>query len=109
MHTPSNHPANLNGLAGKARRFVTRSRATRHIRLDQKADSTLLFACRELSNPENPVDTVSCSLAVRRALQVYSRHLDRVRLDPATLWNEREAVRALSKMPGRPRRKMILN
>ncbi len=115
MHTTENHPNRNPAMSGRGRRFVTRTRATRHMRLDTATDNALMFVYGQLADPENLRDKCSVSLIARRAIRLYERHIAQVRLNPSSLYQERQAVRAMSQMPGRrprgvaePTRKVVL-
>jgi len=104
MHYPENRIELAPGLAGRGRRFVNRTRAERKMRLDIASDRCLVTACRLLADPDNLRDTVSVSMVARRALRLYSDHLDRARATDPALWNEKQAVRQMSQLPGRRRK-----
>lgn len=93
---------------GKATRYVRDSRSHRNIRLDQVSDARLMTACRLLAG-DSAKDCISCSALVRRAVMVYSSHLERLRqtTDPG-LWSEKAAVRERTKLPNGPRKKSTL-
>ncbi|OQW34810.1 MAG: hypothetical protein A4E19_18010 [Nitrospira sp. SG-bin1] len=107
MHIAENQPRLNPETNGRARRFVTRTQIVRPVRLDAKSDRALEFIRRELKDPSNFQDLCSVSMAVRRALRLYSAHVDRLRLDPATLALERQAVRECSQLPGRRRKPKV--
>ena len=101
MHYPEHRIELPPGLAGKGRRYVSRTRAERKMRLDVASDRCLVEACHLLADPDNLRDTVSVSMVARRALRLYSEHLYRSRLTDPALWHERQAVRECSQLPGR--------
>lgn len=105
MHYPEHRIELPPGLAGRGRRFVTRTRAERKMRLDIASDRCLLSACRLLADPDNARDAVSTSMIARRAIRMYSDYLDRSRITDPMLWHERQAVRQMSMLPGRRKKK----
>src|SRR5690349_5154433 len=76
MHFPEHRIELATGLAGRGRRFVTRTRAERKMRLDITSDRCLVTACKLLADPENLRDSASVSMVCRRALRMYSDYLD---------------------------------
>ena len=104
MHFPEHRIELATGLAGRGRRFVTRTRAERKMRLDITSDRCLVTACKLLADPENLRDSASVSMVCRRALRMYSDYLDRARVTDPGLWNERQAVRQMTMLPGRRRK-----
>lgn len=106
MHFPELRIELPPGLAGRGRRFVTRTRAERKMRLDIASDRCLMTACRLLADPDNLRDTVSTSMVARRAIRMYEAYLQGQRITDPLLFHERQAVRECSQLPGRRRKKV---
>ncbi len=105
MHTPDAHPNTNPDTAGKGRRYVLQTYSIRPVRLDSRSDAALLWSQAQLSVTGNPRDAASVSMIVRRAVRLYERFLCRFLEEPCALEAERKAVRELSQMPGRKRKR----
>lgn len=96
MHNPRLNPSACPALNGKRRRYANGTVATRHVRLDRKADRDLAFLQHTLSG-DNPSDVTSVSLVCRRALAVFRQRV--ATLSGESLEYERQKVRTGSRLP----------
>lgn len=87
---------------GTSRRFVVDTADVRHIRFDARSNSALNQIIATLSQPNDASETLSTSIAVRRAVNYYNQALQR--LSPGERFNESIAIRERTKKPG-PKRK----
>lgn len=104
MFIAADHPKLAPDTSGKARRYVTGTRLIRPVRFDGESDRVLNRLRYFLHMPNDGKDLASVSMVCRRAVRLYYGNLLKVVHDPGLLEAERQAVRALTKPPGRKRK-----